>query len=158
MSFDMAQRCPSGYRAASLMEKAVHVPQTPLYQLLYTSSLAPTTSVLDIARIARASRARNAGSGITGTLIFDGQRFCHYLEGQQSSVLQLAQRIAADTRHVEFVVRAQGPFDGCRRFAPWSLGYALAQDAHALDAFAAVRDDEAISTLLQVLPRCEPEP
>ena len=133
-------------------------PQAPLYHLLYTSNLAPGVSVGNIAGIARASRQRNAQRNISGTLVFDGLRFCHYLEGPQNSVRELAKRIAADPRHVDFKIRHEGPYGGPRRFAAWSLGYSLAQHADALDALDAAWGDEAIASLLRILPSCEPEP
>lgn len=132
--------------------------QAPLYELLYTSSLTPAVSVLDVAIVVGAARRRNAERGITGTLVFDGLRFCHYLEGPQPAVRELAQRIAADSRHVGFAVRHEGPMSGERRFAGSSLGYALAQDAGALDVLDFARGEEAIASLLQVLPCCEREP
>ena len=136
----------------------MNVQQAPLYQLLYTSSLAPSAGIGELAGVARASRTRNADRGITGTLVFDGQRFCHYLEGPEEDVRALAQRIAVDPHHVDFTFRHQGQLDGGRRFAAWSLGYALAQDADALDDLEAALGDEAVDRLLQVLACCEREP
>ena len=65
---------------------------------------------------------------------FSTARFAHYLEGPQESVSELAQRVAADARHLDFTIRHEGPFDGPRRFAARSLGYSLAQHADSLDA------------------------
>lgn len=130
----------------------------PLYQLLYTSRLAPTSSVLDVSAIARASRTRNAERKISGALVFDGHRFCHYLEGPEAAVQELAERIAADPHHVEFTVRHHGSLAGERRFAAWSLGYSLAQDADALDALETAWGIDAVARLLQVMPCCECEP
>ena len=132
--------------------------QEPLYELLYTSSLAPTASAGDIAGIARVSRAHNADCGITGALIFDGQRFCQYLEGPGIAVLNLVRRIASDPRHVDFVIRHQGPLSGPRRFPAWHLGYALAHEGHDLDALADAQGDEAVARLLQLVPQCELDP
>ena len=133
-------------------------PPAPLYQLLYTSRLAPGATVSDIAAVARGSRQRNAQRRLSGALVFDGLRFCHYLEGPTDHVRGLAQRIATDSRHVDFTIRHEGPYSGPRRFAAWSLGYSLAQHPDALDAPHAAWGEEAIARLLRVLPNCEPEP
>ena len=132
--------------------------QTTLYQLIYTSSLAPATSVAHIATIVRRSRTRNAEQGITGTLVFDGQHFCQYLEGPAADVSNLAKRIAADIRHIDFVVRHEGPLDSPRRFPDKSLSYCLATDEQALGALDTAWHEDAVSRLLRILPECECEP
>lgn len=133
-------------------------PEAPLYQVLYTSRLAPDVNISQVASIARRSRQRNEERGISGTLLFDGQRFCHYFEGAPDAVRALAARIAQDPRHTGFTVRHEGPFAGARLFARWALGYSLVQDAQALDVFDAAFGVEAIGRLREALLRCWPEP
>ena len=130
----------------------------PIYTLLYGSNLAPNASAGDIATLARVSRTHNSEHHITGILLFDGRRFIQYLEGPQSSVLKLIQRIAADTRHVDFLIRHQGPDSSPRRFPSWSLGYAMAKDGYTFDAFDKAWGDETVTLLMRILPQCELEP
>lgn len=129
-----------------------------LYEVLYTSSLAADTAIGEIAPIVRGARVRNAAHGVTGTLVFDGQRFCQLLEGAEAVVRPLMQRIAADPRHVQVSVLYQHLHHGARRFPGWSLGYALAQEPGHLDVLRGVSGERAVVRLHEILPRCELEP
>ena len=60
-----------------------------LYELLYVSSIAPESEVNIVGQIAREARAKNARQGITGLLVFDGERFCQHLEGSSAPIKQL---------------------------------------------------------------------
>ena len=53
----------------------------PLYEFLYWSQLADSQSPTAIGQILARARPFNAANGITGLLVFDGQRFCQHLEG-----------------------------------------------------------------------------
>lgn len=129
-----------------------------LYEVLYLSRLAADTAIGEIAPIVRSARVRNALRGVTGTLVFDGQRFCQLLEGAEDEVRPLMQRIAADPRHVQVNVLFLRMHAGARRFPGWSLGYALAQEPGSLDALHGVAGQSAVDHLHEILPRCELEP
>lgn len=123
---------------------------TTLYEVLYTSQLAPGTPVTDVARIASHARQANAQRGLTGLLVFDGQRFCQQLEGTQKNVLSVMARIWQDTRHVELNVVHQGTL-AARRFSGFALAFSAVEQgdlieqieqldgASALQAFEALR-------------------
>lgn len=129
-----------------------------LYEVLYLSRLAPDAAIGEIGPIVRGARVRNALRGVTGTLVFDGQRFCQLLEGAEEVVRPLMQRIAADPRHVQVNVLHQRVHAGARRFPGWSLGYALAREPGSLDALRGVAGQSAVEQLHEILPRCELEP
>ena len=135
-----------------------HTAQAPLIQLLYTSHLAPSARISDMAVIARASRLRNAEQGITGSLVFDGQRFGHYLEGPEAALLGLWQKLREDSRHHQVVLRHHAPLTHPRRFASSSLGYALAQDESALDPLDEAWGEPAVAALVAALACCVREP
>lgn len=63
------------------------------------------TVVSDIVRVYRANDPR---MDITGLLVFDGGRFCQYLEGSESAVRELANKIADDEWHINFTVKHEG--------------------------------------------------
>ena len=122
---------------------------TTLYEVLYVSQLAPDTPVSAVASIAGHARAANAERGLTGLLVFDGQRFCQQLEGSQKNVLSAMARICQDGRHVEVSVVHQGPL-AARRFSSFSLAFSeveqgdLLEQLERLDGAAALQAFEAL--------------
>ena len=83
-------------------------PSSSLYEVLYVSTIAPEAPLSVVADIVRKARPGNQERGITGLLIFDGQRFCQQLEGSQKQVLSLVERIRADPRHTDVHVVHHG--------------------------------------------------
>ena len=122
---------------------------TTLYEVLYTSQLAPGTPVTAVARIAGHARKANAERGLTGLLVFDGQRFCQQLEGSQKNVLSAMARISQDARHVEVSVVHQGQL-ATRRFSSFSLAFSqiekgdVLEQLEQLDGAAALQAFEAL--------------
>lgn len=130
----------------------------PLYQLVYSSLLAADAGVACVADICRTARERNAKDGVTGLLIFDGLRFCQYLEGARDAVRALAQSICEDVRHEQFVILHEGGFEGPRLFNDWSMGYALADDEEMLAPVLAMRGAATVNALQGLVPRLDLQP
>ncbi len=131
---------------------------SPLHHLLYTSVIAPTASPARVADILRQARANNEARAITGLLVFDGWRFCQYLEGAEADILDLKPRIAGDRRHHRLQLLHQGPFPGPRLFPAWSMGYALAPDDALLEALERQRGILAVERLQAMLPLLDMAP
>jgi Sensors of blue-light using FAD len=91
---------------------------------IYVSHLAPEVPSTAVAAILKVSRERNHALGITGALIFDGERFAQWLEGSPAAVQSLIDRIDADHRHAGLEVLHDGPFHGPRLAGQWLAGYA----------------------------------
>ncbi len=125
------------------------------YEVLYVSTLAPSQPINTVAEIAARARYNNAQLDITGLLIFDGQRFCHQLEGIKKSVLKLTERIRDDPRHVNVEVLHHGVLAE-RRFRQFSLAFSNVEDEDALarleqlDGDAALAAFEAVRKALMV--------
>lgn len=130
---------------------------TERYQLFYLSRLAAGTSPACVAEIVRASRQRNTARGISSLLVFDGWRFCQYLEGEKAAVGELADRIRTDARHTDVKVLHQGPPVTPLVLRGRSLVYALNYD-DSLDRFEQVRGAQAIALLSGLLPTFDMEP
>jgi hypothetical protein len=94
----------------------------PLFQILYVSQLAHGSDFNVVKDIVRASRAHNPPRGITGALLFDGERFCQLLEGSEREVRSLMRRIERDVRHGAIRTLHSGP--GIHRaLRSWRSGY-----------------------------------
>ena len=128
-----------------------------LARLLYISDLAPGSRATEVSRIVASSRRRNAADGLTGLLIFDGDRFCQYVEGPPASIAALRERLDRDARHVRMEALIEGPFAGPRRFSDWRLGYVDVVDADDLDAMRGLDGDAAMAAFERLLPRLDVE-
>lgn len=125
---------------------------TDLSQFIYCSVLSPDAAPTCVADIIRTARRVNAEWEVTGVLVFDGQRFCQYIEGPTPHIADLARRIERDPRHTDFSPQHHGPLWGARRFAQWSMAYALAPDLEPLDRLRGLRGLPAVELLQELLP------
>ncbi|MDB2514458.1 BLUF domain-containing protein [Alphaproteobacteria bacterium] len=66
------------------------------------------------------SRAKNPAAGITGNLIYHADLFLQLLEGPQSAVNELYEKILADNRHADIVKLRDASFNR-RLFASWAM-------------------------------------
>lgn len=126
-------------------------------QLFYLSRLAAGTSPACVADIVRAARQRNSAHGISSLLVFDGWRFCQYIEGGDAAVGELVERIRTDARHTDIQVLHQGPPITPLGLGGHSLVYALNYD-DSLDRFEQTRGASAIALLAGLLPTFDMEP
>lgn len=69
-----------------------------LSQYLYIST-APTLGRAAVDAILATSARNNPACGITGLLLFNGRNFLQLLEGEESEIATLMERITADQRH-----------------------------------------------------------
>jgi len=104
---------------------------TSLYQVLYVSQLAAGVDFTAIKAIVQASRTHNRANGISGALLFDGERFAHLLEGGEREVVALMRRIERDARHGAIRTLHAGPV-AARALSSWRSGYC--ESAHDLDS------------------------
>ena len=95
---------------------------------IYTSRLAPDNTPAAVGAIVKQAREHNAIHGITGVLIFNGEWFAQYIEGEPLSIEQLVRNLVVDSRHCELKVHMQDPLEQ-RRFAAWCMGYADVENA-----------------------------
>ena len=96
-----------------------------ILQLIYTSVLSPSSSISEVSSIIRTSRTRNFSFGITGVLLFDGQQFCQYIEGEPNQVNTLSENIKKDSRNDDFKVLYSNTVEDMRRFSNWRAGYPM---------------------------------
>lgn len=129
-------------------------PARDLYEVLYVSCLAGGQPLSVVAGIASAARAANSRMDITGLLVFDGQRFCQHLEGPQTALLKLIERIRSDARHTEVEVLHHGRISA-RRYQNFSLAFSTLEDPealarlHRLDGAAALAAFDAVRGALE---------
>lgn len=93
-----------------------------LLELIYISEVAPATTIANIAEVLVEARTKNAARGISGVLIFDGNRFMQLFEGESNTVMQLFRRIEQDTRHINVRWLHDAVIEQ-RQFASFQSGY-----------------------------------
>ena len=128
---------------------------TEIYEMLYVSTIAPAACVSVVSTIAMKSRVSNALRSITGMLVFDGIRFCQYLEGGKDELAILFERISKDSRHAAVTMIHHGPLQN-RRFKKFSLAFATGDDFEALSRLEGLKGPcgvTAFSELLQTLDK-----
>jgi len=103
-----------------------------LFQILYLSQLADGINFSVVKDIVQASRTHNPARGITGALLFDGERFCQLIEGSEREVASLMRRIERDGRHIAIRSLHSGPASR-RAWPSWRSGYC--ESASDLDPF-----------------------
>lgn len=102
------------------------------FQLLYSSNSTEYFDVsVDIDGILNSSKKFNEANGITGVLIYKGGVFLQLLEGDESKVRTLFDKISSDQRHEDLEVVYQGKIDK-KIFAHWTMAY-KSTDLFSLD-------------------------
>lgn len=99
-----------------------------------------------VANIVKRARAFNAGHGMTGVLVFDGERFCQYVEGPVQEMEKLVLRLESDSRHRSVEVLLSG-LSEARRFPSWSMAYSTLDDMKYLSNLVELPGDGALRTL-----------
>jgi hypothetical protein len=110
-----------------------------------------------VGQIAREARAKNAPEGITGLLVFDGERFCQHLEGSSAPIKQLFERIKVDARHVRVELLHEGPSEQ-RRFLKFSMAFAQVEDSDFLQSMRTKVGSDAMLAFSELLPAVDMEP
>ena len=100
------------------------MPQQPrLYSLIYRSQASPLVQEIALTALLRNARLHNERNRIGGLLLYANGEFMQVLEGPESALTELYDRIQADPRHFDVRMIAYGPIDG-RSFPDWRMAYA----------------------------------
>ena len=101
-------------------------------QLIYTSRATRDVSKPVLLRMLKEYRQRNLSNGITGQLLFKDGYFIQVLEGKDTQVNQLFDKIALDRRH-ENVRKLSSITVDKRSYPKWSMGFSNLQDNDSQD-------------------------
>ena len=91
-----------------------------LKTLTYTSEARGEVDADELERILRSAMMLNPLDGVTGLLIFNGRAFVQIVEGAPDAIDDLAARLKADVRHVNFQIRDERLVEA-RSFPDWSM-------------------------------------
>lgn len=93
-----------------------------MYFLLYLSSASISFSQRELEELLIKSQSNNTKLGITGLLLYADGNFVQYLEGEESAVKALYEKIQADERHKSVMFMLEGHTE-VRCFSDWSMGF-----------------------------------
>lgn len=127
------------------------------FRILYVSQLANGRDFTTMKEISEVARIRNPESGISGALLFDGNRFCQLIEGPEQEVKALMVAIALDPRHTDVRLLSEAPATGGPITEGWVCGYC---ETHELDRFAldgGVHGQAALVAFASVLAAADTE-
>ena len=96
--------------------------ESPLFQVIYESQASRAFSETEVEALLASSRASNSRRGITGILLYRHGNFTQVLEGEESAVRALIEKIQRDPRHKNFSVRLEQAIAN-RSFPNWSMAY-----------------------------------
>lgn len=118
-----------------------------LSQFAYYSHLADGHKANCVGAIIKSARVFNASHGITGVLLFDGERFCQYIEGASATLDALVERIRQDDRHQTVTTLLHGPLPGGRRYPDWSMAFSDVDGDAIIDEMISSTPHEALVLL-----------
>src|SRR5262245_46242024 len=113
-------------------------------QFLFVSRLSRECKLNDVVHIISISRKNNARDGISGLMYFDGEYFCHYLEGEPPKMRSLSTRILADPRHHDVKSLLDHETVTVPLFENWRVGFAYGGTSAPLQNLTSLRDDAAL--------------
>lgn len=127
-----------------------------MHRILYLSQMAPGKAHEVFGAICLRARARNRQLGVSGVLVFDGQRFCQFLQGPAAEVQALMATIARDPRHHGIVMLMDEPCSAENHPVNWAAGFVDPGDLDLLDpALGAPDTTPPLPTFSQLLARAE---
>jgi hypothetical protein len=129
-----------------------------LYHFSYISKLHPDYDATCISDIVKASRENNNRDHLTGVLVFDGERFFQYAEGEQSKLLDLLKRLKNDARHIDMSVLFLNAHTSSRLYKSWHLAYSYADDTDFFESLKSLSFEQIISRIKSVDSALDFEP
>ena len=106
------------------------MPSGALHRTVYMSTAVGVLRAEELDRIYFRANAANSGAGITGLMLFYEGVFLQVLEGPQSGVVSLLEKIRRDRRHANLVVLESGPVAE-RSFAQSAMHFVAARNLSA---------------------------
>jgi hypothetical protein len=96
--------------------------ETPMFYLTYVSSATELFSQQQLRDLLAVSIRNNRRIDITGMLLYKDGNFMQTLEGEESVVRQIYDKLQSDTRHHGLITLLSGPL-AQRHFPDWSMGF-----------------------------------
>jgi hypothetical protein len=93
-----------------------------MIEIIYASAQSQPFSPKQLTELLDKARRNNHALGVSGLLLYHHGSFLQVLEGEESVVNALYEKIAKDSRHRRFIVIKRGVVTESS-FADWSMGF-----------------------------------
>ncbi|RSK50062.1 BLUF domain-containing protein [Hymenobacter rigui] len=93
-----------------------------LHHLIYLSTPTSDFSASRLKELLLECRTKNNQQDVTGILFYGGQHFMQLIEGEQSTIYALYERLQNDPRHQNLLKLADKPILA-RAFSDWSMAF-----------------------------------
>lgn len=115
-----------------------------LRSLTYVSTASTPMPQVDFTQLGLEAGRLNALDGITGLLVFNGDRFCQTVEGAPEAIDNLMSRLRGDPRHEDIEIVEDVSIDA-RRFRSWDMHlFLVPNDRSAALQLASARLDSEV--------------
>jgi len=127
-----------------------------MHEIVYSSAAQRLFDLQQLARMLEAARRNNAALCVSGILLYEGGSFVQVLEGEETVVRPLFEKISRDARHHRITVLREGPI-ATRSFTEWTMGFVTLDPQltrefpkrHGLSSNGSLMDDSA--SVIEVL-------
>jgi hypothetical protein len=114
--------------------------------VVYASSATRTMGEAEMLELLERSRQHNTAKGITGILLNKAGNFLQVIEGNESEVLPLYNKICQDSRHTNVRKLLQRSLSE-RQFGDWSMGFhQLQPQDKAIPGYSSFLDQPVLPT------------
>ena len=93
-----------------------------MIQIVYISSAVAPWSTEQLLELLQQCLKNNSARGVTGMLLYGEDTFLQALEGEDSVIDELVEKIARDPRHAKVQFLHRRPIER-RQYADWSMGF-----------------------------------
>ncbi len=93
-----------------------------LYSIIYASSAIRLFTRDELLELLTTAKERNSKRGITGLLLYKGGNFIQAIEGLESDVKTLYEKIQKDHRHENIITLGSQAINE-RQFPDWTMGF-----------------------------------
>lgn len=95
----------------------------PLIHIVYSSASEAEFSPEELLELLKIAREKNAKVGVTGILLYYSGSFFQVLEGPETAVKQIYEKISKDSRHKKMLKIIEESIEK-QAFQNWTMGYA----------------------------------
>lgn len=117
-------------------------------EVIYHSVATPNLSEDAILGLVEKAQSFNKINGITGCLLFYNNEFVQALEGDETAINTLLDKIGKDQRHTDMHILYRGKCEN-RSYSQWHMAYDALKnsDLKKLEAVIGIKDFEALHKL-----------
>ena len=128
-----------------------------LFNLVYCSQVSDGIDQTEVDAIVATARRFNPALGITGVLVFGSGVFFQWIEGPKTNVLELVNRIEADSRHKQMTILSSDEEIRERIFPTWDMELVGAEDIRDVleDALHTAQEAKSVDALKGLIKSLE---